>query len=312
MDEEKTLLPEEDVVTEAPPADTQPDIEAPEDDAAAEGSADEMTELITLPEEFSEEQTEPAAKKRRPSKKAILTAAISVAAVVVIAVSGVLIRNAVISKQAVDSVIASIDSIGTVSNSDESRSLIENAIIGFNSLSEKQKPKVTNYNTLISAQNTYNALVQLDEYRSTLVEAVSDIRSNVSLYITDALDETQTVWHNAIWKEYDEYNKGDYSDFNNALMALYFSADHLSRLQSIRTLNDSISESITELQNPPSQYKAAYDAFTKLYGAYLPLYDESLNPTGSYNSFTSKINTLITNYNTADAEMKAVLPIETQ
>ena len=323
MNEEKTLLDEEAVVPDIDSADT-PDTETaktPADESAGEETAApetveettvqttavETVELAALPEEpFVEEPK--STKKRRPNKKTLIIAAVSAAAVVIVAVSGILIRNAVESKKAVDAVIASINNIGTVENNDECKALIDNAAAEYSSLSEKQQSKVTNYSSLTSAQNTYQSLVALEEYETHIHGAVAAIRLNITLYIADALDDTRQVWYNAIYKKYDEYNKGDYSDFNNALEAFYLSDEHQKRLDSMKSMDDTLTSTIAKLQNPPEQYKSAYDAFTKLYGAYSPLYDEARNPSGSFNSFTTKLNTLITNYNTAEAEMKAILP----
>ena len=159
MSEEKTLLPDEDITTDTTPVDTQPDVKTQGENAVVDESPSEMTELFSLTEESSFEQSEPDQKKRRLSKKAIFIAGITTAAVIVIAVSGIIIRNAVISKQAIDVVIASIDSIGTVTNNDESKTLIDNALSEYNNLSEKQKSKVTNYDLLQAKINEYNTLL---------------------------------------------------------------------------------------------------------------------------------------------------------
>ena len=63
-----------------------------------------------------------------------------------------------ITKNAVEAVIAKINSIGTVAYTDACKALIDDARTAYNALTDAQKALVTNYSTLTTAETTYATL----------------------------------------------------------------------------------------------------------------------------------------------------------
>lgn len=205
----------------------------------------------------------------------------------------------------INNVIALINNIGemTEDNYTSMFQSYEEAANAYNALTDTQKRKVSNYSKLRTAYNDYMSF----SYKTQLKAAISSINLNM-FFIEDMLNTTQKAWYNAIYRKYDEYNKGDYSDFNNALEAVFTAEENVKTMKTINESHNSMTGMLERIKNPPDKYKAAYDAFIKYYGTYSPLKDLSVNPKGSYTSYTSTKNTLISNYNTAYAELKAVFP----
>lgn len=63
---------------------------------------------------------------------------------------------------------------------------------------------------------------------------------------------TLAVWYNAIYGKYDEYYKGDYSDFNNALKAFNSTITTSSAQTKLKKSNETIYNSYTNLKNVPT------------------------------------------------------------
>ena len=109
----------------------------------------------------------------------------------------------------------------------------------------------------------------------------------------------KSVWYNAIYKKRssktdkyvrNEYTLPEYNDFNTALSLLFKDQDFKSDIDSIKTINDGVKDTIRELQNPPEEYREAYNAVMDLYDSYIKLTNLVISPTGSLTSYSNDFN----------------------
>lgn len=116
-----------------------------------------------------------------------------------------------------------------------------------------------------------------------------------------------TTWRNAIFDDYDKYNKG-YLDFNQALQNLFADSNIKNEIETIKNNDVTIAESVKSLQNPPSQFKELYNDMLELYGDYQGLVSQATNPSGSLQSYNSDVNNKISEFMKNYNKIKAKLP----
>lgn len=128
---------------------------------------------------------------------------------------------------------------------------------------------------------------------------------------------TKKVWYNTIYEKKDsgtdKYTRSGgvfHDDFNTSLSNLY--ADDsvqtvISGLQASREVVDGI---MADLQNPPAEFAACYEAADSLYDAYCGLLDLAISPTGSLKSYSENFSEydddLLRYYN----KLEALIPSE--
>jgi hypothetical protein len=108
-----------------------------------------------------------------------------------------------ITKNAVEAVIAKINSIGTVAYTDACKALIDDARTAYNALTDAQKALVTNYSTLTTAETTYATLKAEAEALAADQAAVDAVIAKINaigtVENTDAckalIDDTRTAYN---------------------------------------------------------------------------------------------------------------------
>ncbi len=113
----------------------------------------------------------------------------------------------------------------------------------------------------------------------------------------------KSVWYNTIYEEWDsktdKYTRsngyGFNDDFNDSLTALFSDSGFKSKISSIKSNQEAVSDLMKALQNPPEEYEEAYDAIKEFYDAYLDLTGLAINPSGSLQTYSN-------NFNNADTE----------
>lgn len=152
-------------------------------------------------------------------------------------------------------------------------------------------------------------------------EYSSNLKSITNMMIFGAADAedcgnlTLKVWYNCIFEksdsETDEYTKSKfgyfYDDFNDALVNLYADEDFISKLTAIQENHDSVAKKMKDLKNPPSEWEEAYNAVSDLYDAYIELTNLALDPSGSYDTFSSNFATADKNVSNAYSKMEQYL-----
>lgn len=128
---------------------------------------------------------------------------------------------------------------------------------------------------------------------------------------------TKQVWYNTIYEERDsitdKYTRSGgvfHDDFNTSLSLLYAednTATVISGLQASRELVDGI---MADLQNPPAEFAACYEAADSLYDAYCGLIDLAVSPSGSLKTYSENFSKydedLLKYYN----KLEALIPSE--
>lgn len=142
-----------------------------------------------------------------------------------------------------------------------------------------------------------------------------NLESATNLMLSGAADAEETcnliksVWYNTIYEKRDsktdKYTRNGYSfndDFNDSLRALFADETFQEQITEIENNQDSVSRLMKELQNPPEEYREAYQAIKKLYDSYIELTNLAANPSGSLqtysNNFNSADNETVQNYET--------------
>ncbi|MDO4847970.1 MAG: zinc ribbon domain-containing protein [Clostridiaceae bacterium] len=142
-----------------------------------------------------------------------------------------------------------------------------------------------------------------EEYSKNL-KAASLLMLTGAAQAEEAGNLTKAVWYNTIYEKRDsktdKYTRSNgywfNDDFNDSLNALFSDSDFQSKLSSIKSNQESVASLMKLLQNPPDEFDEAYQAIKEYYNAYLALIDLAINPTGSYQTFSS-------NFNDADSEV---------
>lgn len=108
----------------------------------------------------------------------------------------------------------------------------------------------------------------------------------------------RSVWYNSIYEKSepstDKYTKKNgkfYSDFNDALSKLFSDSTFSKKIGEIESNQSEVASLLKKLQNPHDDYSDAYDALMKFYDAYCDLTACATNPTGTFQTYTSKLST---------------------
>jgi len=139
-------------------------------------------------------------------------------------------------------VISDIDNIGTVEYTSECLDRINKARIGYYELNEKQREKVSNFNIMEEANNTYGSLMKYDELVNICNETINDADA-AALVLLDIIH----MWNNIETKVQDKYNNGIFY-INEAMNSYYKSEEYGQKKKSIEyILSDSFESKIEQV-----------------------------------------------------------------
>ncbi len=263
-----------------------------------EKSKEEFVELSSVSSATSEEES----KVNKAKKRLIVIGSVVVALAIVVG-SALLIRHSVISNTQIKDTISLINNIGTIEYSEDCKTRIDQAQSNYDSLTDKQKNKIDNYKVLSNATDEYAIL----EYKENLISA-SNRMSTCEFYAEYLIGDIYTAWHNAVFSKYDKYNKGNY-DFNAAIQAYYKDPSNAESIKNYKTINIAELDSlIKKLQNPPEEYKEAYNAFINAYGTFSRVYELAIMATGTLKTYSEQSNELFNTFATQYGVLKAHLP----
>lgn len=123
------------------------------------------------------------------------------------------------------------------------------------------------------------------------------------------------VWHDAI------YNNGmitingkviAVNDFNEAIQKQYDYFQKDGDFQYLDNDKNNIDQLMNTLKNPPAKFKDTYDNLLNMYSDYTEYLSMVEEPSGSYNSYTSKANNLSDDMAKAYNKIKIMLPTYSQ
>ena len=135
--------------------------------------------------------------------------------------------------------------------------------------------------------------------RAAYIESLNELRVQTirtGSYAETLCNLTKMVWHNTIYQESDPAtNKYArtlngtgpfFDDFNTALSTLYDSEEVETIITGLEAGREVVDGIMADLQNPPSEFSACYDAADSLYDAYCGLIDLAISPSGSLRSYS--------------------------
>lgn len=108
---------------------------------------------------------------------------------------------------------------------------------------------------------------------------------------------TKRVWYNTIYEERDsvtdKYTRNGsvfHDDFNTSLSLLYADDNTMTVISGLRASRELVDGIMADLQNPPAEFSACYEAADSLYDAYCGLLDLAISPSGSLKSYSEKFS----------------------
>ena len=276
--------------------------------STTEATKDSNTEILS-PSETTNISTSvdiTLENKKNNIKKYIIPISCIILVVCAIVFGGFKFKQYRTDKTAAGKVIAMINDIGEITVSDDFENQLKSISEAYTSLTEKQQTYVTNYEAFTKTQDTF--LAQKSKNANMKIRVRS--RKNAGELCQSFFSDYSGVWYNAIYEKSDEYNKGDFSDFNNALLSFQLSDTYTEGIDILKNFNTTITDTWSKLKDQLSgdDDKETYKVLKDLYAAYKPMYDMATTPKGSYNSYTSETQQLESTYNGAYAAMLSEIP----
>lgn len=256
-----------------------------------------------IPSEIPSQENTASTAKRRLSAKIVIILSICALILILAVLCGIGLKLHSDNVKAANNVVSMINDIGEIFATDETNEKITAAYNAYDALTDNQKKYVSNIDVLTEAKKTYNT----KKADLNLVVLATALKSNAEL-CQAFFSDYAGVWYNAIYRKTDKYNNGDFSDFNNALRAFQSSDTYTNAQTTLNTLNKTILNTLSELKESPPSDAEAYDAIKNVYAAYQPMYELTINPEGSYNSYTSEVQRLNGNYKSAYATLTTAMP----
>lgn len=115
----------------------------------------------------------------------------------------------------------------------------------------------------------------------------------------EVVDETSTVWSDAIWDDGTFVNGTYAADFDEAILLLYAGYEEDGTLDQLITGSEEMETGIEDLKAMPEELQDNYELTYEIYSEAKPLIDLAINPEGSYLTFTDRTEEL--KVNTEDA-----------
>ena len=115
----------------------------------------------------------------------------------------------------------------------------------------------------------------------------------------EVVDETSTVWSDAIWDDGAFVNGTYAADFDEAILLLYAGYEEDGTLDQLIAGSEEMETGIEDLKAMPEELQDNYELTYEIYSEAKPLIDLAINPEGSYLTFTDRTEEL--KVNTEDA-----------
>ena len=151
--------------------------------------------------------------------------------------------------------------------------------------------------SLIISQMRQATAAQLSADYSENISTVSAAILSSSIQTEEAGNLIHDVWYNCIFEENDpetnEYTRpnGYYlDDFNDALANLFSDETFSQQLSSIKNDQETVTDLMRKMSDPPEEFEDAYEALRELFDAYTEFTNLVINPSGNLQTFTSNFN----------------------
>lgn len=103
------------------------------------------------------------------------------------------------------------------------------------------------------------------------------------------------VWYKSIFKEHDSVVDrftcpyGVFVDFSTAISNLLNDEGFNSKIENLKKEQSEIRSAMKKLRNPPAKFKELYKSIKNLYNVYIDLTDLVINPDGSYQTYSKRV-----------------------
>ena len=151
--------------------------------------------------------------------------------------------------------------------------------------------------SLIISQMRQATAAQLSDDYSENISTVSAAILSSAIQTEEAGNLIHDVWYNCIFEENDpetnEYTRpnGYYlDDFNDALANLFSDETFSQQLSSIKNDQETVTDLMRKMSDPPEEFEDAYEALRELFDAYTEFTNLVINPSGNLQTFTSNFN----------------------
>ena len=151
--------------------------------------------------------------------------------------------------------------------------------------------------SLIISQMRQATAAQLSADYSENISTVSAAILSSAIQTEEAGNLIHDVWYNCIFEENDpetnEYTRpnGYYlDDFNDALANLFSDETFSQQLSSIKNDQETVTDLMRKMSDPPEEFEDAYEALRELFDAYTEFTNLVINTSGNLQTFTSNFN----------------------
>ena len=151
--------------------------------------------------------------------------------------------------------------------------------------------------SLIISQMRQATAAQLSADYSENISTVSAAILSSAIQTEEAGNLIHDVWYNCIFEENDpetnEYTRpnGYYlDDFNDALANLFSDETFSQQLSSIKNDQETVTDLMRKMSDPPEEFEDAYEALRELFDAYTEFTNLVINPSGNLQTCTSNFN----------------------
>ena len=149
---------------------------------------------------------------------------------------------------------------------------------------------------ILNERRNNNKKFELQLYEDNLTEITYNIL-NSSADSEKCGNLINNVWYNSIWEKDDEetnkYTKKDgvfNDDFNDSLSALFIDEEFSELVDEIKNDQKEIGQKLKEMKEYPEEFEEEYQDLKEFYNNYIDLSNLCINPSGSYNSYTSRFH----------------------
>lgn len=136
----------------------------------------------------------------------------------------------------------------------------------------------------------------LQLYKDNMFDLTYDIL-NSSANSEECGNLINKVWYNSIWEKDDEetnkYTKKDgvfNDDFNDSLSTLFIDQEFSELVDEIKNDQQEIGQKLKEMKEYPEGFEEEYQDLKEFYNNYVDLSNLCINPSGNYNSYTSRFH----------------------
>lgn len=159
-----------------------------------------------------------------------------------------------------------------------------------------------------------NNAKQYDDYVVAYNQVVKDMLSGAA-DAESVVNTASKVWYAAINTKYKrswDSDIADYysTDFNTALANMYADSKYKTKVNNLKSNQETVKGEMQKIQGAPDDFKNAYSTINDMYEKYLKYTNLAISPSGSYTSFSSETKELSSDLIATLNKVKTQIPQE--